>query len=365
MQPSDSDNTSAYQIQLNEKTEKTTLEFAEYSAPELEVFPSPASHFRMRAEFKMWYDKETERVSYAMHQPGIANKHFTINDFPIGSTTINALMPQLLDRLNTNEILKRKLFQGEFLTSTTGEALISLIYHKPLDNTWEKEAEQLASQLKCSVIGRSRKQKTVIGSDSVTETFTVDGQAYRYQQVENSFTQPNAVVCQQMLNWAVDAVQGIGGDLLELYCGNGNFPLPLSKKFDKVLATEISKTSVKSALYNMAENQCHNITVVRMSSEEFTQALNKERPFRRLKDVDLDSYAFSTIFVDPPRAGLDPATEALAARFDNILYISCNPETLKQNVAALNNTHRICKLALFDQFPYTEHRECGVLLQKR
>ena len=102
-----------------------------------------------------------------------------------------------------------------------------------------------------------------------------------------------------------------------------------------------------------------------MSAEEFSSALAGDRTFRRLKDVDLSSYTFSTVLVDPPRAGLDTATTQLISRFDNILYISCNPETLYQNVADLNKTHRITKIAIFDQFPYTDHIECGIMLKKR
>ena len=72
---------------------------------------------------------------------------------------------------------------------------------------------------------------------------------------------------------------------------------------------------MKSAETNFALNGVENVNVVRMSSEEFTEALNGERPFRRLAEVDLASYDFSTIFVDPPRAGLDSGTLELARRF--------------------------------------------------
>jgi tRNA (uracil-5-)-methyltransferase len=71
------------------------------------------------------------------------------------------------------------------------------------------------------------------------------------------------------------------------------------------------------------------------------------------------------VFVDPPRAGLDPATLELVKGYDRILYISCNPETLAQNLDELNKTHRITRCALFDQFPYSHHMESGVLLERR
>jgi tRNA (uracil-5-)-methyltransferase len=69
--------------------------------------------------------------------------------------------------------------------------------------------------------------------------------------------------------------------------------------------------------------------------------------------------------VDPPRAGLDDDTLKLAQRFDNILYISCNPQTLADNLAILIERHTIVKTAFFDQFPYTQHLESGVLLQRK
>jgi tRNA (uracil-5-)-methyltransferase len=132
-----------------------------------------------------------------------------------------------------------------------------------------------------------------------------------------------------------------------------------------VLATEISKSSVQAAQHNLAANDCGNVTLVRMSSDEISTALNGGRDFFRLRDIDLGGYAFGTLLVDPPRAGLDATTLQLASRFDRVLYISCNPDTLRDNLRALAASHRIAAFALFDQFPYTHHMECGVLLQRR
>ncbi|MFT5707529.1 MAG: tRNA (uracil-5-)-methyltransferase, partial [Oceanospirillaceae bacterium] len=103
----------------------------------------------------------------------------------------------------------------------------------------------------------------------------------------------------------------------------------------------------------------------RMSSEEFVEAMDKKREFRRLKEIDLETYTFSTVFVDPPRAGLDDATVKMVQRFENIIYISCNPATLIHNLQVLTQTHTIKSLAAFDQFPYTDHLETGVILSKK
>jgi tRNA (uracil-5-)-methyltransferase len=269
-----------------------------------------------------------------------------------------------MSAVNASEILSFKLFSMEYLTTTTDEALITLIYHKPLDQQWQQVAEQLQSEFKIKVIGRSRKQKVVLSDDFVTEKLVINNRQYSYQQVEASFTQPNAQINQKMLTWASDCLSKSSDDLVELYCGNGNFTAVLAQFFDKVLATEISKVSVNSATENFAANNVENVTIARLSSEEFTQALNRERAFRRLAEVDLDSFKFSTIFVDPPRAGLDDGTETLVTKMDNILYISCNPVTLAENLKQITKTHKVVKAALFDQFPWTHHIESGVYLEK-
>jgi tRNA (uracil-5-)-methyltransferase len=197
---------------------------------------------------------------------------------------------------------------------------------------------------------------------------TVAGTSYRYRYYEGGFTQPNPAVNTQMLGWATEQAGAIGqGDLLELYCGLGNFTLPLSRHFDRVLATEVSKNSIRAAKENVTLNSTTNITFVRMSSEEMVQAFENVRPFRRLEQegVVLDDYDFSTVFVDPPRAGLDETTTRLVSRFDHIIYVSCNPETLARDLATLTQTHEVLTAAIFDQFPHTEHVESGVILKIR
>jgi len=354
-----------YEQRLQDKATAIQQRFADLKVPPAVVHASPASHFRMRAEFKIWH--EGEQSHYAMYEPGEYKKPFIIDDYPMGSATIERLMPALLAAINGEQELRHRLFQVEFLTTTTEQAVVTLIYHRPLGDDWLALATTLEQQLNCHIIGRSKKRKHVISQDFVTETLAINGRDYHYQQVETGFTQPNAAINQTMLHWACEQAQAAPGDLLELYCGNGNFTLPLASHFPKVLATEINKTSVKSAHYNLEKNGVDNVTILRLSSEEMTQALNREREFRRLKEqqVNLDDYDLQTVLVDPPRAGLDEGTCQLIQRFEQIIYISCNPQTLQRDVAQLQASHDVTAFALFDQFPYTEHMECGMLLRKK
>ena len=267
-------------------------------------------------------------------------------------------------------MLHQKLFQIDYLSTLSNQIIVSLLYHKPLLDEWQRAAKNLKEKLTAlgfdlQIIGRASKQKICLERDYADEILSVAGRNYVYRQVENSFTQPNAAVNCKMLEWAIDCTKNSEGDLLELYCGNGNFSIALAQNFRKVLATEIAKLSVAAAQFNIAKNGVENLQIIRMSAEEFTQAINGVREFNRLKGIDLKSYECNTIFVDPPRAGLDSETVKLVRNYDRILYISCNPHTLCDNLVELSKTHRIERAALFDQFPYTDHMESGVWLIRK
>ena len=161
-----------------------------------------------------------------------------------------------------------------------------------------------------------------------------------------------------------------------------------------MVATELSKSSVHLAEGNVAANGVTNVQVARMSAEEFVEAHAQLRRFRRLEEAGIDlgdagGYRLETLFVDPPRAGLDAASRGLAlaltlpltltypnpnpnqasrglaAGFERVVYVSCNPETLARDVTQLSATHDVARVAAFDQFPYTPHLECGVVLQAK
>ncbi|GAA4891184.1 tRNA (uridine(54)-C5)-methyltransferase TrmA [Ferrimonas pelagia] len=354
-----------YDDQLAEKCERMRALFAEYTTPELEVFRSEPEHYRMRAEFRIWH--EGDDLDYIMFDQATKSR-VAIKQYLPASALINEYMIKLHDALRPTPALRHRLFQVDFLSTLSGELVISLLYHRQLDQAWTDAIEALLkewNQPGVSFIGRARKQKICVERDYADEVLHVHGRPYHYRQIENSFTQPNGKVAEKMLEWAVDATRNSSGDLLELYCGNGNFSLALAQNFEKVLATELAKPSVESAQHNIAKNGIDNVTIIRMSAEDFTDAMNGVREFNRLKGIDLKAFNCNTIFVDPPRSGLDPATEKMVQGYDRILYISCNPETLLENMKTLGQTHTITKFALFDQFPYTHHMEAGVLLERK
>lgn len=347
-----------YDKQLSIKKESIKAEFSPFFSGNIEIFGSKKIHFRSRCEFRIFHSDNS--INYAMHRSD-KNGTLLIDECKMVDESIYTLMPKLLDALVKFK-LEHKLFGVEFLSSSSGEILSTLIYHKKIDDSHLEIARELSSELGVEFILRSRGVKLATSKDYITELLSIDGSIFSYRYIEGSFTQPNRAVNEKMISWAIGCVDGSSGDLLELYCGAGNFTIPLARYFNKVLATEISKASISAAKENMLLNGVENIEFLRMDVEDFKGAMDKIRPYNRSKHIDLDSYNIETIFVDPPRSGLDKSSLELVGNYKNILYISCNPLTLKRDLEILSKSYRIEKMAIFDQFAYTHHLEMGVKL---
>ncbi len=363
-----------YQQQIADKVALLAPQFARFTNLVPSVCYSQPKHYRMRAEFGIFHDQEQCHY-FMVNKNGKEKTKVLLDHFDPGSLLINKYMPLVTDYVSKVAVLKEKLFSVDFLTTLSNHCLITLTYHKKLDDTWQQAGQQFFNYLQqltntdelTGLIGRANKQKLIFGSDKIQEAITINGKTFYSLHQDNSFTQPNGGINQQMLSWVKNHIADAEHDLLELYCGNGNFSLVLAEQFRKVLATEIAKASIEAADYGITANHITNMQIARMSAEEFTQAMNKEREFKRLKlaKIQLDDYDFSTILVDPPRAGLDDATVKLVQNYNTIVYISCNPYTLLQNLETITQTHAIQDLCFFDQFPYTEHVETAVLLSKK
>ena len=184
---------SQYTELLQKKTEKLTALLQPFNAPEIAVFDSPTSHYRMRAEFRIWHDKGD---FYHIMFDQSTLQRYRVDEFPIASELINHMMKALLPLLKTQEVLHKKLFQIDYLSTLSNKIIVSLLYHKQLTEEWQNAAENLKGKLQqlgfdVQLIGRASKQKICLEQDFVDEVLPVKGRNYVYRQVENSFTQPN------------------------------------------------------------------------------------------------------------------------------------------------------------------------------
>ncbi len=339
----------------------------------VDSFESPKFNYRMRTNFQMWHDDAKNRTPegffYAMYDEENRNVPMEVKSFPRGTLRINELMTGLMEIIHESKEIFDNLFEVRFVTTQTSDAVIVLCYKKPLVAGWKAAAEIASAKLNAKIVGRARKEKQVAGGEeTVLEVLNFQGRPFKFYQTEGAFSQPNAAVCEKMVGWSLDMTKDSKDtDLLELYCGGGTFTAPLSQNFRKVLATEISKASVELATKSFALNGVENVSIARLSSEEFSEAYSGRRTFQRLTEskINLRNFNISTVFVDPPRSGLDNDTCSMIAQFERIVYISCNPVTLARDVAKLALTHDVVRVAAFDQFPYTHHLEGGVFLVRK
>ena len=124
-----------YDAQLEDKVVVTKKLFEQFINLEGDIFRSPDSGFRFRSEFKIFHD--SDGIHYAMYDKN--KKLFNIEECKIVNDDIQNIFEPLLENIVSLDI-GHKLFAVEFLSTTTKEMIITLIYHKILDENWEEKA---------------------------------------------------------------------------------------------------------------------------------------------------------------------------------------------------------------------------------
>ena len=182
--------------------------------------------------------------------------------------------------------------------------------------------------------------------------YSPDGSADRLQFRPTDFIQINAAVSQQSVRQALDWLAPRSGErVLELFCGLGNFSIPLARRGAVVTAVEGDTGLVERARAN-AERLGLSI------------GFHAADLFQPSKDADWFTPRFDTVLLDPPRAGAEAMMPLIAARRPaRILYVSCHPATLARDAGRLVNEfgYRLQRAGVMDMFPHTAHVESMAL----
>ena len=334
------------------KFQKATSLIEKYYKNNIVINLSPACGYRSRCEFGY------KNNFYTMYSP--SGEIIYLDSFAVARPSIQALMPKLLNQINKSNDLKTKLFQVNFRSNRKNKVLVSLVYHKLLNDEIKGLADKIANILNISINLRS-KNNLYSTHDDLLEDYIEDLETILYQ-TDQSFYQPNHFHMPEMVTKAMSFVKD-PKDLLELYCGSGTFSLPMRKLFNKIFATENNRQSVRCLKKSIYEQNIKNIFHARLSAEEVSE-LFAGRIFNRMNGTNISDFNFSHILVDPPRAGLDSSVINLINKFKNIIYISCNYETYIRDINKLKD-YKIKKIEIFDQFPNTNHLEIVSLLSRK
>jgi 23S rRNA (uracil1939-C5)-methyltransferase len=169
------------------------------------------------------------------------------------------------------------------------------------------------------------------------------------------FTQVNAGINRSMVHRAVEWLDVQPGDrVLDLFCGLGNFTLPLARRSGQVVGVEGDDAMVVRGRENAVANGLQNVTFHGADLHgDFTgQSWARE--------------GFDKVLIDPPRSGAEQICEHLTAfGASRIVYVSCNPATLARDAGVLvRNGYRLVRAGVMDMFPHTTHVESIALFER-
>ena len=174
---------------------------------------------------------------------------------------------------------------------------------------------------------------------------------FKYHLIPQVFFQANISTLEEFQSVVVEPERGIFA--IDFFSGSGFFSIPLSKRFENVLAIEESQDSISLLKRNMSVNNISNIIPVNSTVENATIP-------DTYKHTDL-------VILDPPRSGLSNRAiqRVINLQPKKIIYVSCDPATLTRDVSSLHRAfYDIQEVILLDQFPHTFHFETIVKMTR-
>lgn len=257
-----------------------------------------------------------------------------INKCLLANPAINASIP-LIKRFN--------ICNGEVTIRCNQNAEILIVINSQ-DNL-NIDTNYLKSKIK--LVGIVINNKTYYGENSLFERMN----NLLFKISYDSFFQVNPFIASQLFQVIGDNIDS-SDKVLDLYCGVGTLSLMAAKKAQKVLGIEVVPNAIINALFNARVNDLNNTQFV---INDASTAISKIKP------------DFNKIIVDPPRSGLTKniIDVLLKIKPDEIICVSCDPQTLVRDFTLLSSIYEIKKSYILDMFSYTYHIETILILTKK
>ncbi len=278
----------------------------------------------------------------------------------IANFTANFLEKNKIDIYNEED--GRGVFRHLFLRQLSNKLAVCIVATKN-DDIFSQYGNELFSQfsevasLHININNRrdnlllTEKIIKLRGDDYLTETLC--GKDFLISPL--SFFQINTAATELLYNRVLEFLDGISGELLiDLFCGTGTIGICLSSHFKKIIGVEINKTAVENAIKNAKLNGVDNAQFIAEDAEIVASKLRAQNIIP------------TAITLDPPRSGLTPELIKTVASFGalNIIYISCNPNTLARDLKIFEEyRYTAIKAAPHDLFARTSHIETVVHLK--
>lgn len=341
----------SHQQQLEYKCQSLSQLFSKFAATEVELeapITGEERGYRRRARISLRLDKKSGQLQFGFRQKQ-SQQIVSVTDCPVLEPQLNALLSPLAGLLAQ---LKAKAALGHLELALGDEGPVVLLrYQRSLGDADRELLTGFAAEQALTFY---------LQSDDTLEL--VAGSMPSYSEVgarlpflPTHFIQVNREVNRQMVQRALEWLDVQAGDsVLDLFCGLGNFSLPLAKQARRVVGVEGVQEMVDQARHNAELNQLDNA--------EFYQA-------DLAGDLSQAAWAedkFDKVLLDPARAGAAGVVDQLSAfAAKSVVYVSCNPATLARDCQSIfKQGYRLKKLGMLDMFPHTSHLESIALFEK-
>lgn len=341
----------SYEVQLKYKQAALSQLIRKFSGASL-VLSDPIKGqeraYRRRARFSLLANKKTGKLEFGFRKKQ-SKQIVQITDCGALEPKLNALLVPLytlLSRFNLASLGHLELALGD------DKPVVMLRSIKKLLDS-ERQALQdfaLANHLSVYLFDQDNQLEHLVGE----QPFYSEA-GFTIPFLPTNFIQVNRKVNQQMVAQALEWLDITQEDrVLDLFCGLGNFTLPMATKAKSVVGVEGIQTMVDQASQNAKNNRLDNVSFFQANLED--EIANNH--WAKMK--------FDKILLDPARAGasgvVDQLSELGATR---IVYVSCNPATLARDCQnLLNQGYHLTRLGMLDMFPHTSHLESMALFEK-
>ncbi len=314
-----------------------------------EPLSGPEFAYRRRARVAVRWDVKAKKLEVGFRAAG-SQDIVGINDCPVLVQPLQPIMsrlPEMLRRLSKPQALGHvELFAGSSLA-------VLLRHMAPLSENDLNILKEFCALHDAQLWLHGEGEPQPVDADQAL--------GYRLEQWNlelayrpGDFVQVNAGVNEAMVAQALEWLKPAADErVLDLFCGLGNFALPLAQKVREVVAVEGVQTMVERACANAASNNLHN---ARFFQADLSQPL---------VDAKWASEGFSAVLLDPPRDGAFEVVRTLASLgAKRLVYVSCNPATLaRDTVELIKQGYRLKRAGILDMFPQTAHVEAMALFE--
>jgi 23S rRNA (uracil1939-C5)-methyltransferase len=350
------------EVQVHEK-ENFLLELLQrigHCKPEsvLKPLASNSWHYRNKARLSVRYVEKKQTVLLGFREKSNPRYITEIKQCLVLNARVDAQLVHLNNLINSLDNPKA-IAQVEV---AAGDEDVALIFRnvEPLSSADEEKLREFsrASNFRLFLQSGGIESVRLFYPKQASEflTYTLPAENIHFQFHPSDFTQVNAGVNRLMVARALELMALNTDDVvLDLFCGLGNFTLPLAKYCAKVIGVEGSATMVARAEMNARANGLTNTEFFCSNLEQFDYLL------------PILAQQFTKLLIDPPRLGaLEIVKQIEKLNPKRLVYVSCNPATLARDADILVNQkgYQLAAAGIMDMFPHTTHVESIALFER-